>query len=149
MRQISTSTGAVSSAATMRSVRRSGKIESRKLMVSESTIRMSKKLITIQRMVNLNCDSTIRIATRPSESAADSPGRRNATRKKQLRNVQHSRAMDDPNQPYSVHTRTASATRWMAAIAPARTFHDSTRRPIAAIGLAPRKEYSRDMVRAA
>ena len=108
IRQISTSTGTtISDADDEPSMRRSGKIESRKATVSESTISTSKKLITIQRIENLNCDSTTTAANRPSDSAAEIAGRRSSARNAKLSSAQASRNSAGPTQPYSVHASDA------------------------------------------
>src|SRR4051794_13675366 len=101
--------GTVTAAAISRMVFRSGKIDSRKLMVSESTISTSKKLITIQRMVNLKCDSVTNVAINSSDSAAEMPGRGNSSRKKKFSPAQLSRNSTGANQPCSVHSITPSA----------------------------------------
>ena len=95
-------------------------------MVSESMIRTSKKLITIQRMENLSCDSTTTSRDQARATAQPTtPGRRSSARKMKLSEAQ---ASDDSNggqnQPYSVQPMMPSAARWMAAI-------DAQRRPCA------------------
>ena len=117
IRQISTSTGTtISSADDDQWCAGRGRSKAGRLTVSESTISTSKKLITIQRIENLSCDSTITAANSQSDSAAEIAGPAQQREKRKLSSAQASRNIAGPNQPYSVHAMTPSAARWIAAM---------------------------------
>ena len=108
-RHNSTNSGAATSAPTMRPMRRTGKIISRKLIVSASTTRKSKKLTLICWMLILNCDSTINASIMISDSAAASAGRRNSASQTPLRKHQVSSAV-------RARTRYVRSSRWSRAL---------------------------------
>ena len=112
-------TGTASTAATIRACRRSGKIASRNAKVSGSMIRTSKKLIVIQRMSNLNRDSTMMSATSSSDSAAANAGRRSSTSQKPLSAPQVSRnsAVAEPVRLRSAHMHERAPQHGSATIA--------------------------------
>ena len=125
-RHNSTNSGAATSAPTMRPMRRTGKIISRKLIVSASTTRKSKKLTLISWMLILNCDSTINASIMISDSAAASAGRRNSASQTPLRKHQVSSASPSANALRSIQPIVTSAAMCGATTA-ASAFGQLTR----------------------
>ena len=90
--------------------------DSRKLIVSASTIHRSRKFAVIQIMSYLSRESRIRATIIASDSAAETAGRRNSASQKKLSRPQVRRNTAFGTMPTSLQAISASAAACSAAI---------------------------------
>ena len=92
-----------------------GKIIHRNAIVSESMIITSMKLAVMNSTRNLNRETSIRVMTRTSETAAESTGRRNSASQKKLSRLQVRMKARRGTSSNSLTAITASAAKCRAA----------------------------------